>query len=60
MPSFKTLLAAAVTGGLATAAPSSRLFPKRQSNSSELLVDLGYSVYNGTANTTNGINTWYG
>jgi hypothetical protein len=34
---------------------------KRQSNNSNALeVDLGYEVYQGSTNTTTGINTWRG
>ena len=57
MQGFLSLLAASVAlVSVAHGAPTSG--PSH--STANLVVDLGYARYNGTANATNGINTWLG
>lgn len=63
---FSTYLVAALcvaVSALPQSQPFEHLYNKRQelaANSSLLQVDLGYSVYQGVANTTSSINSWLG
>ena len=56
-----TLLLAAVSASPKfNSRPFSAVYSKRQASPDPLTVDLGYEVYQGTSNSTNGLNSWLG